>query len=138
MFTAILDACAIAGIEREMLVRQLVLIRRSAGMVPDWALPWLEREAAADFLLLFAPVLVPGLFQAEEYATEVFLAAGMDEDQAAAYVAARMAREAILDTFCCLRRNNLKRGSEGAVIPDMSTAVRTMSSVWDVVRVLRS
>jgi transcriptional regulator with XRE-family HTH domain len=96
MFNAILDTCAITGIEREMLVRQFVLIRRSAVMVPDWALPWLEREAAADFLRLFAPVLVPGLFQTEEYATEVYLATGMDEDATAAHVAARMARKAIL------------------------------------------
>jgi transcriptional regulator with XRE-family HTH domain len=98
VFNAILDKCQVHGTEREMLVRQLMVIRQSGGgLVPDWALPWLEREAAADFLRLFAPVLVPGLLQVEEYALQVFLEVGMDEDEAAGHVAIRMARKAILD-----------------------------------------
>jgi hypothetical protein len=48
-------------------------------------------------LRLWSPVLVPGLLQTAEYAHALFLAAGQDEDTADELVAARLARQTILE-----------------------------------------
>jgi transcriptional regulator with XRE-family HTH domain len=73
------------------------LARRADGPVPSWFESWLEAEREAHTLRLWSPVLVPGLLQTAEYARALFLAAGHDEDTAGELVAARLARQAILE-----------------------------------------
>ncbi|HEY6790246.1 MAG TPA: DUF5753 domain-containing protein, partial [Trebonia sp.] len=58
---------------------------------------WTDAEVAAWTLRFWAPLMVPGLLQTERYMYEVFRAGGHPHDRATQAVAARMARQAILD-----------------------------------------
>src|SRR5258707_13741423 len=65
--------------------------------VPEFAEPWLEAEKAADSLWLWAPDMVPGLFQVEEYIRPQFEMKGMPEDEVRDRADARLKRRAILN-----------------------------------------
>jgi transcriptional regulator with XRE-family HTH domain len=92
-----LDACNVTGQERDFIYGLWIIARATHSGVPQFFEKYLKREAQAEYLLLWCPVVPSGLFQVPEYARELFLAAGMDEDQAAENVDARLARQAVLD-----------------------------------------
>jgi transcriptional regulator with XRE-family HTH domain len=93
-----MDACRVSAEVCDYLTRALVLAREAdGGVVPRWAEKWRAAERLADYLQIFAPVLAPGQFQAEEYALELFLEAGMTPEQAAEHVRLRLQRQEILD-----------------------------------------
>jgi transcriptional regulator with XRE-family HTH domain len=65
---------------------------------PTWFRPWLEAERVATQLRCFEPMLIPGLLQTEDYARAVIRGdVRLTEDEVEALVAARLARQAILE-----------------------------------------
>ncbi|MBF9132878.1 DNA-binding protein [Plantactinospora sp. S1510] len=65
---------------------------------PTWFRPWLEAERAATQLRCLEPMLIPGLLQTEDYARAVIRGdVTLNADEVEALVAARLARQAILD-----------------------------------------
>jgi transcriptional regulator with XRE-family HTH domain len=94
----VLDAwCEACGLDRELFGRWAAFARRTDGPIPSWFESWLEAERVAHALRLWSPILIPGLLQTAEYARELFVAAGEDDERAEELVAARMDRQAILD-----------------------------------------
>jgi transcriptional regulator with XRE-family HTH domain len=66
--------------------------------IPGWFRPFTEVEAEASVLRSYQPLLVPGLFQIEDYARAILAAEpGSTPESVEDQVAARMARQAILD-----------------------------------------
>ena len=71
-------------------------VRHSA--YPGWFDPWPEIEAKAAIIRTYEPLLVPGLLQTEDYARAILsVQPGITEDQLEKQVAARIARQSILD-----------------------------------------
>jgi transcriptional regulator with XRE-family HTH domain len=65
--------------------------------VPGWFQPWTDIEAQAATLRWYEPLLVPGLFQTEDYARAILAARpGNKHDDLEDQVAVRMDRQAIL------------------------------------------
>jgi transcriptional regulator with XRE-family HTH domain len=63
--------------------------------VPGWFQPWTHFEAQAATLRWYEPLLVPGLFQTEDYARAILAAEpGAEADKLDDQVGARMARQA--------------------------------------------
>lgn len=98
MLTRWLDLCAPTDRERQHLTSLLGHARESTrgSGVPEFARPWFEAEAEAEFLHIWNDKVVPGLVQVEEYAQEMYDLPGIDRDWAAETVAFRMQRQAIL------------------------------------------
>jgi transcriptional regulator with XRE-family HTH domain len=89
--------CAVCGLDEELYEGLALLARRSDGPVPSWFEGWLDAEGKAHTLRLWSPLLLPGLFQAAEYARALYLAMGMDEDAAEEQVSVRLGRQEILE-----------------------------------------
>jgi transcriptional regulator with XRE-family HTH domain len=65
---------------------------------PEWFKGWLAAERRATSLRWWEPLLVPGLFQTEDYARAILGAEpGVTDAEVTELVAARLARQAILD-----------------------------------------
>ena len=64
---------------------------------PRWFEGWLDAERTATFIRVWNPLLVPGLLQTAEYALPLFLAMGIDEEDAEARLATRLQRQEVLD-----------------------------------------
>jgi transcriptional regulator with XRE-family HTH domain len=82
-----------------LFTRLLELARRwNGGPYPQWFRDWLDAEREAISLRTWEPMLVPGLLQTADYARAI-LGAGPDtmEDELEQMVAARIARQAILE-----------------------------------------
>ena len=73
LFSRWLDLCQASEQDRYYLDRSLRQARRARAATPAFARPWLDAEGKAEYLLLWAPVLVPGLLQVREYAIAVFV-----------------------------------------------------------------
>ncbi|MEV5574948.1 Scr1 family TA system antitoxin-like transcriptional regulator [Spirillospora sp. NPDC052269] len=71
------------------------LILRDAELMPDF-LSYTSHEARADSIRVFAPMLVPGLFQTEAYSRAI-LRTETPEAQLEQAVAFRMSRQELLD-----------------------------------------
>lgn len=71
--------------------RQVLLREGAAGQARFGAI-----EAASGHVQTFHPAMVPGLLQTRAYAAAVIAGAGLDEAAAREWVAARLARQAIL------------------------------------------
>ncbi|MEV0418451.1 helix-turn-helix domain-containing protein [Streptosporangium canum] len=73
-------------------------LNRTADQLPRWFRPWLDFEREAESLYIWQLSMVPGLLQTEDYA-RVFLSRNPDAtaEQVEEYVAARMARQEILN-----------------------------------------
>jgi hypothetical protein len=65
--------------------------------IPQFIERWFENEAKAAFLRLWGLLLVPGQLQTRDYAHAMFLAEGLDEDEATEKAGIRIRRQAILD-----------------------------------------
>jgi transcriptional regulator with XRE-family HTH domain len=66
--------------------------------IPGWFQPWTHFEAQATTLRSYEPLLIPGLFQTEDYARAILAAEpGADADKLDDQVAARMDRQAVLE-----------------------------------------
>ena len=89
--------CEACDLDAELFERWAVLARRTDGPIPSWFESWLEAEGKAHALMIWQPLIVPGLFQTAEYARALFLAAGADQDRADDLVTVRLDRQVILD-----------------------------------------
>jgi transcriptional regulator with XRE-family HTH domain len=91
--------CGGCNIDAERLEPWAVLARRSDGPVPTWFEDYLEAERAAQSLLIWSPIVVPGLLQTADYARVLLLAQQTDTSDEAidALVNARLDRQAIFD-----------------------------------------
>jgi len=80
----------------DLFVRLLELAKRDGE--PVWFRPWLDAERTATQLRCFESNLIPGLLQTANYARAIFRGdTSLTEEQIEELVAARMARQAILD-----------------------------------------
>ncbi|MBF8188431.1 helix-turn-helix domain-containing protein [Nonomuraea sp. K274] len=69
----------------------------SHASAPPWFRPWLDVEATAEAIRTWAPIVVPGLLQTEEYARAVLSGeVGAAPEQIEERVIARMERQSIL------------------------------------------
>jgi transcriptional regulator with XRE-family HTH domain len=96
VLTAWAQAC---NIDIEHYQRLAELARASDGPVPAWFEDYLEAERAAQSLLIWSPIVIPGLLQTVEYARVLLLAQQTDTSDEAigALVNARLDRQAIFD-----------------------------------------
>jgi transcriptional regulator with XRE-family HTH domain len=96
----VLDAwCDACGLDRELFGRWATFARRTDGPVPAWFEDYLEAERAAQSLLIWSPIVIPGLLQSADYARVLLLAQQTDTSDEAigALVNARLDRQAIFD-----------------------------------------
>ena len=95
-----LDRCGVTGLAEDA-VRAMWRVARRQGdgdePVKTWFVGWTDAEVAAWTLRFWAPLIVPGLLQTERYMYEVFRAGGHLHERATQAVAARMARQEILN-----------------------------------------
>jgi transcriptional regulator with XRE-family HTH domain len=96
LFTRWLDLCQASEQDRYYLDRSLRQARRARAATPAFAKPWRDAERQAEYLLLWTPVLVPGLLQVREYAAALFIEAGFSEEEATAKADDRLERRSIL------------------------------------------
>jgi transcriptional regulator with XRE-family HTH domain len=69
----------------------------SHASAPPWFRPWLDVEATAEAIRTWAPLVVPGLLQTEDYARAVLSGdVGAASEQVEERVIARMERQSIL------------------------------------------
>jgi transcriptional regulator with XRE-family HTH domain len=126
VFARWMDLCHVTGAELEMFKTMFKLAwasHQSKG-VAEFARPWYEAEAEAEFIDIWDAGIVPGLFQTQEYAEAMFDLPGIDKDWAAETVAFRMQRQAILHTddpvhvSCVLHESvlYLEMGSPAAMV----------------------
>ena len=97
VFTRWLDICDATDRERQMLAALLKLARKAHGPIPEFIEKWLKAERIAEFLRLWALLLVPGLLQTRQYAHAMYTLGGLDEAEAAQQAAVRIERQVILD-----------------------------------------
>ena len=96
----VLDAwCDACNLDRELFGRWAAFARRTDGPVPTWFEDYLEAERAAQSLLIWSPIVIPGLLQTADYARALLLAQQTDTSDEAidALVNARLDRQAIFD-----------------------------------------
>jgi transcriptional regulator with XRE-family HTH domain len=92
MYAKWLDACGATDLDGVYLDDLLEQARTSKSVVPGFAVPWLNAEADADYLRFWSFIAVPGPLQTYDYACNMFLLGGMDDDAAAESAAARVER----------------------------------------------
>jgi transcriptional regulator with XRE-family HTH domain len=97
VFNSYLEKCQATPDQAESLREDLELARNAEPVVPEFAEPWLNVEREATIIRSWALDVIPGQLQTYEYAFAMFVAGGLDEDEAAAKAAARVKRAAILD-----------------------------------------
>ena len=96
----VLDAwCDVCNLDRELFGRWAAFARRTDGPVPTWFEDYLEAERTAQSLLIWSPIVIPGLLQTADYARVLLLAQQTDTSDEAidALVNARLDRQAIFD-----------------------------------------
>lgn len=77
------------------LIRLWPMVSHTAA--PTWFRPWLDVEATAEALRSWEPLMVPGLFQTEDYARAILSGEpGAGPEQVEEQVTARMERQNIL------------------------------------------
>lgn len=88
--------CEVTGITDPELYSELADIARVvSGAVPEWFKPWLEAETNCTSLRIWHPLILPGLFQVEEYAAEIIRK--VDPGHLDELVATRLQRAKIFD-----------------------------------------
>jgi transcriptional regulator with XRE-family HTH domain len=97
IFLAWLDLCQVSEEARVYLTDIWILARASYGSVPESIEKWFENEGKAAFLRLWGLLFMPAQLQTRDYARAMFLAHGMDEDEATDQADIRIGRQAILD-----------------------------------------
>lgn len=94
MYSQWLDVCKASEMDHECLDDLLAEGRLELGPVPQFFELYVRREKQAAFLRLWALDVLPGLLQTHDYAHAMFLAEGLEEDEAAAMATARNKRRA--------------------------------------------
>jgi transcriptional regulator with XRE-family HTH domain len=96
LFAQWMELCHVTGGELEMFKGALKLARNSKGLVVEGFDKWPPIERQASFLRCWCPMLLPGLFQVDDYALPLFRAMGKTEEKAAELLALRLSRQDVL------------------------------------------
>jgi len=97
MYDQWLEICQATDTDRQYLDDLYAQATEDKNPVPEFFALYLSREKEAEYLLLWCPSILSGLLQVYEYAYAVFLAWGLDDEEAADKATARVDRRAILD-----------------------------------------
>jgi transcriptional regulator with XRE-family HTH domain len=97
IFLAWLDLCQVGEEARVYITDIWVLARASSGGIREFFEKYAAAEEKAAFLRLWGLLVIPGPLQTREYAHAMFLAGGMDEDEAAEQADLRIKRQAKVD-----------------------------------------
>ena len=93
----LLDQYGVTGILRDNTLTMWRLARRAKGPIREFFARYFEEEQEAAFLRVWGLLMIPGPLQIREYAYAMFLAEGLDEDEAAEQTELRMRRRARVD-----------------------------------------
>jgi transcriptional regulator with XRE-family HTH domain len=94
IFLAWLDVCGVSEEARVFLTDFWVVARASSSGVREFFEKYFDAEQMAAFLRMWGLLVIPGPLQTRDYAHAMFLAGGMDEDEAAEQTDIRMKRHA--------------------------------------------
>ena len=97
IFLTWLDLCQVGEEARGYLTDIWALARASSGGIREFFEKYATAEEKAAFLRVWGLLLVPGQLQTREYARALFLAGGMDTDEAAEQTDLRIKRQAKVD-----------------------------------------
>jgi transcriptional regulator with XRE-family HTH domain len=97
IFLALLDICGVSEDARVYLTDIWVLARASSGGIREFFEKYATAEEKAAFLRMWGLLLIPGPLQTREYAYAMFLARGLDEDEATEQTELRARRHAKVD-----------------------------------------
>lgn len=91
--------CEACGLDADLFADLADLARTSDGPIPTWFEDYLEAEREAQALLIWSPIVMPGLLQTADYARALLLAQQTDtsDDAIDALVDARLDRQAIFE-----------------------------------------
>jgi transcriptional regulator with XRE-family HTH domain len=91
--------CEACGLDAGLFADLAELARSSDGPVPTWFEDWLDAEREAQSLLIWSPIVIPGLLQTAEYARVLLLSEQTDtsDDVLSALVDVRLERQAVFD-----------------------------------------
>lgn len=91
--------CETCGLDGELFADLAELARTSDGPIPTWFEDYLEAEREAQALVIWSPIVMPGLLQTADYARALLLAQQTDtsDDAIDALVNARLDRQAIFE-----------------------------------------
>jgi transcriptional regulator with XRE-family HTH domain len=95
--TRVLDAYSVAGVARENTLTMWRLARKAKGPIREFFAKYFEEEQAAAFLRVWGLLMFPGPLQTRDYAHAMFVAGGLDEDEANEQTELRMRRRARVD-----------------------------------------
>lgn len=93
----LLDEYGVTGVSRENTLTMWRLARKAKGPIREFFQKYFEEELEAAFLRVWGLLMVPGPIQTRDYAHAMFLAGGLDEDEAAEQTELRMRRRARVD-----------------------------------------
>lgn len=96
IFLALLDICGVSEEARGYLT-DLWVLARAGGGVREFFEKYATAEEKATFLRMWGLLLVPGPLQTREYAHAMFLARGLDEDEATEQAELRVKRHVKVD-----------------------------------------
>jgi transcriptional regulator with XRE-family HTH domain len=97
---AVLTAwCEACGLDAGLFADLAELARASDGPIPTWFEDWLDAEREAQSLLIWSPIVIPGLLQTAEYARVLLLSEQTDtsDDAINALIDVRLERQAVFD-----------------------------------------
>jgi transcriptional regulator with XRE-family HTH domain len=91
--------CEACGLDLDLFTDMADLARSGDGPVPTWFEDYLEAERAAESLLIWSPIVIPGPLQTAAYARVLFLAAQTDtsEETIDALVNVRLDRQKMFE-----------------------------------------
>jgi transcriptional regulator with XRE-family HTH domain len=91
--------CEACGLDADLFADLTELARSGDGPIPTWFEDYLEAEREAQSLLIWSPIVIPGLLQTADYARALLLAQQTDtsDDAIDALVNARLDRQALFD-----------------------------------------
>lgn len=91
--------CEACGLDAELYGDIAELARSSDGPIPTWFESYLEAEREAQSLMIFSPIVIPGLLQPAAYYRALLLAQQTDtsEDAISELIKVRLQRQAVLD-----------------------------------------
>lgn len=91
--------CEACSLDTDLYADFAELARSGDGPIPTWFEDYLEAEREAQSLLIWSPIVIPGLLQTAEYARTLLLAQQTDtsDDAIQALINARLDRQSIFD-----------------------------------------
>jgi transcriptional regulator with XRE-family HTH domain len=89
--------CEACGLDADLFADLTELARSGDGPIPTWFEDYLEAEREAQSLLIWSPIVIPGLLQTADYARALLLAQQTDtsDDAIDALVNARLDRQGL-------------------------------------------